>query len=407
MKFRRGFLLKMQNKSKIPVFHISMFTSLRLVFNTAVRMVYPFIPFFSSGMKVDITAVTLAISLSMAISVAGPFIAPIADRHGRRSGMLVGLGIFTIGNALAALFPSYWTFLIALLLSNLGDNVFLPAMQAYLSDRTPYKRRGFVLGITELSWALSFILAIPLVGLLLKATFWYVPFTVLAGFGVLGIGLVLWKVERDGRHSLEGEHIYAGFRKLFTRRSAMFMLLAGLTMIIANEVVNVVFSVWMKDSFQVDISTLGIASLIIGISELGGEGLTTALVDRVGKERSVYFGLIANCLVVAALPFLRSSQAGALVWLFLFYLTFEYAVTASWPLASEVMPLARATMLSMFIAALSLGRAVGALIGPLIYRLGFMVDAIVCVVFNIACMLLLMQVRVRVENKPQTNPDPS
>jgi len=51
-------------------------------------------------------------------------------------------------------------------------------------------------------------------------------------------------------------------------------------------------------------------------------------------------------------------------------------------------------MLAVFIAALSLGRAVGALIGPWIYRLGFMADGIVCVIFNIVCMLLLKQVGV-------------
>jgi len=205
-------------------------------------------------MKVDVTAVTLALSLSMGISVLGPFIAPVADRYGRRSGMLIGLGIFTVGNALAAVFPSYWTFVLALLLSNLGDNVSLPAMQAYLSDRTPYQRRGLVLGITELSWALSFIIAVPLIGLLIKATAWYVPFSVLAALGVAAIGLVLWKVQKDDRKSTQEAYIYSGLRKLFTQRSAVFLLLAGLVMIIANELVNVMFSVWMKGSFQVDIA---------------------------------------------------------------------------------------------------------------------------------------------------------
>jgi predicted MFS family arabinose efflux permease len=384
----------MKTKSKIPVFQVGMFTTLRVVFNSAIRMVYPFIPFFSRGINVDITAITLAISLSMATSALGPFLAPVADRYGRRTGMLLGISIFTVGNALAAIFPSYWTFLIALLLSNLGDNVFLPATQAYLSDRTPYNRRGFVLGITELSWALSFILAIPLIGLLIKATYWYAPFAVLAVLGALSIGLVLWKVNRDQHQSAEEQHIYAGLRKLFTVRNAVFLLLAGLAMIIANEVVNVVFSVWMEDSFQVQIAALGAASLVIGLSELSGEGLTAAFVDKVGKERSVFIGLIANCLVVAVLPILSRTQTGALIWLFLFYLTFEYAVTASWPITSEVMPGARATMLAAFIASLSMGRAIGALIGPWIYHWGFLADAIVCVVFNIICMLLMTQVKV-------------
>lgn len=384
----------MQSKKKIPTFYVGMFTALRVAMNSAIRMTYPFIPFFSRGIGVEIGRITLAISISMAASIVGPFIAPVADRYGRRTGMLLGLALFTFGNSLAAFFPSYGTFVTALLFSNLANNVFLPAMQAYLSDRTPYRRRALVLGITEVSWALSFILAIPLIGFLIEATYWYVPFAVLAVLGVVAIGLVLWKVERDRHQTRDEERIYSGLKKLFTVRNAVFMLLAGLAMIVANEVVNVMFSVWMEDSFQVQIAALGAASLVIGLSELGGEALTTTLADRIGKERSVFLGLIANCLVVAVLPLIGHTQTGALIWLFLFYLTFEYAVTASWPISSEVMPGARATMLAAFIASLSLGRAVGALLGPWIYRLGFLANAIVCVIFNLICILLMTQVKI-------------
>lgn len=384
----------MQSKKKIPTFYVGMFTTLRVVINSAIRMTYPFIPFFSRGIGVGVGMITLAISVSMAASIIGPFIAPVADRYGRRTGMLLGLGLFTLGNSLAAFFPSYGTFVAALLFSNLANNIFLPAMQAYLSDRTPYRRRALVLGITEVSWALSFILAIPLIGFLIEVTYWHVPFMILAVLGVMAIGLVLWKVKRDRHQSREEARIYSGLKKLFTLRNAVFMLLAGLTMIVANEVVNVMFSVWMEDSFQVQIAALGAASLVIGLSELGGEGLTVMLADKIGKERAVFLGLISNCLVVATLPLIGHTQTGALIWLFLFYLTFEFAVTASWPISSEVMPGARATMLAAFIASLSLGRALGALLGPWIYRQGFLANAIACVIFNVICILLMTRVKI-------------
>ena len=51
-------------------------------------------------------------------------------------------------------------------------------------------------------------------------------------------------------------------------------------------------------------------------------------------------------------------------------------------------------MLAAFIAALSMGRAIGALLGPWIYNRGFLANAIVCVIFNIICMLLVTQVKI-------------
>jgi predicted MFS family arabinose efflux permease len=375
---------------------VGMFTTIRLVFNAASRLVYPFLTVLSNGMRVNLADITLAISLSMVASALGPFIAPVADRYGRRTGMLLGLGIFTLGTALVALFPSYWTFMLALMLANLGNNVFLPAMQAYLSDRSSYSRRGVILGVTEMSWALSFILLIPLFGVIIQATDWHTPFTILTGLAVLALLVIVWQVPGDGASAAAAskESLYAGLRQVFTSRNALFMLGSGMAMLVANEVVNVVFGAWIEDSYNLQIAALGAASMVIGFSELGGEGLSTLLVDRLGKERSVVMGLAANCLVVFSLPLLGTSLVGAIAWLFLFYLTFEYAVTSSWPLVSEVLPATRATMLAVFIAVLSLGRAVGSLIAPSFFAHGFLVNGAVAAVLNVVSVLLLRGVKL-------------
>jgi len=41
----------------------------------------------------------------------------------------------------------------------------------------------------------------------------------------------------------------------------------------ANEQVNLVFGVWLQDSFGLKIAALGAASAVIGISEMSAEGL--------------------------------------------------------------------------------------------------------------------------------------
>ena len=379
---------------------VGMFTSIRLVFNAANRLVYPFLTVLSTGMQVGLADITRVISLSMATSALGPFIAPVADRYGRRTGMLLGLGIFTLGTALVALFPTYWTFLLAFMLAMLGNNVFLPAMQAYLSDRSPYNRRGLILGITEMSWALSFILLIPVFGVVIQATDWHTPFTILTGLGLLAMLIILWQVPGDSAPIMvNNDNLFGGLRKVFTARNALFLLGSGLAMLVANEVINVVFGAWIEDSYNLQIAALGAASMVIGVSELSGEGLASLLVDRLGKERSVAAGVAANCLVIFSLPLLNTSLVGAIAWLFLFYLTFEFGITSVWPLVSEVLPGARATMLAVFIAMLSLGRAIGSFIAPSFYVHSFLVNGAVAAVLNIVSVLLLLGVKL-----PHTQP---
>jgi len=69
--------------------------------------------------------------------------------------------------------------------------------------------------------------------------------------------------------------------------AAVSALIAGFLLSASNEVVNIVFGRWMEGTFGLRIIALGITAAIIGIAELGGEGLTALLVDRLGKRRSV------------------------------------------------------------------------------------------------------------------------
>jgi MFS family permease len=110
---------------------------LRTILNTAHRMVYPFLSTFARGLGVDITTMSYLMTARSLIGATSPFFAPIADRRGRRFGMLTGLGIFTLGIGMVAIYPNFYTLAIALMLAMLGKYMFDPSMQAYFGDRIP------------------------------------------------------------------------------------------------------------------------------------------------------------------------------------------------------------------------------------------------------------------------------
>ena len=373
---------------------VALFTTTRLVLTSVVRMVYPFLAIFASNLSVDISRISLAIAFSFIASAAAPFLAPIADRRGRKTGMLLGIGIVLVGTLLAGLIPSYGTLFLVIMLGNLGNNLYLPAMQAYVGDHVPYQKRGLYLAITELSWALSFVLIVPLAGWIIEITTWYAPFLLV---GVLGLVMMflLWR-------NLPADHIaepppgslFSDFKRIFSFAPAVLGLAFGVAICAANEVVNVVFGVWIQTSYGVEIAALGAATLLIGISEMTGEGLTAYLADHIGKQRSVGLGLILNALVSASLPLFSRSLTGAFIWLFLFYMTFELAIISSLPLMTEVFPKARATMMALLIAAFSLGRALADLIAPLLYRQGISFNGFAAVGFNILALVLLSLVKL-------------
>lgn len=369
--------------------HIPAFVATRIVLHTMYRMVYPFLPAFSRGLGVDLRVLSLALSIRSGAGVFGSFLAFIADSRGRKTGMLFGLGLFTVGAALMALWPVYPAFVITLVLTILGNFMFIPSMQAYLGDRVAYRRRGLALALTEFAWSLSFIIGVPLVGFLIARWGWLAPFPFLSAMGFLALLLLGWLLPRDPAPAADRPSLLDNLQRVLSYSPALAGVVMGLLFSSANEVVNLVFGVWMEDSFGLKIAALGAASAVIGVSELGGESLVGVLSDRLGKARSVAAGLVLNSLAALALPWLGGSVTGALVGLFLFYITFEFSLVSSIPMMTEVLPVARATLMATFIGATSLGRALGALLAAPIFTYGIFSSGLAAVAFNLLALVAL------------------
>jgi predicted MFS family arabinose efflux permease len=374
---------------------VFLFIFVRMIINAGYRMIYPFLRYFANGMSITIQAASLPLTGRSLVGVLGPLLAPVADRYGRKRGMLLGLTLFCLGTGLVAAWPTFPVFFLALVLANLGNQVFLPSMQAYLGDRVRYQQRGRVLALTELSWSLSFILLVPLAGLLIANSGWSAPFWVLTGLGLLSIGLLAWKIPSDHPgDSAKPAFLWHSLRLVLTSRVALVALSFSLAITVANEVVNFVFGIWMGDTFGLEIATLGLAATIIGLAELSGETATAALVDRIGKKRSVLIGVIFTSLASLLLPVLGRSLEGALVGLFLFYLGFEFTLVSYIPVMTEVFPQARATLMAANLAAFSLGRALGALSGSWLYTFGFGANALVALALNALALVALSRIHV-------------
>jgi predicted MFS family arabinose efflux permease len=370
-------------------FQVVAFAAIRTVVNTMHRMVYPFLAVFSRGLGIDLTVLSLALTGRQVVGVFGPFISIALDHRGRKTGLLVGLGLFTIGVSLVVFWPIYPVFIGALILTTLGKYMFDPFMQGYLGDRVPYERRGLALAVTELGWSMAFIVGIPLMGFLISRSGWMAPFGLLSILGLASFLLIAWMIpSMPGEESLN-IRVLEKSRQVLSYPPALLGLGIGIAVSAANEVINLVFGVWLEDSFGLQIMALGGAAAAIGLAELGGESLMGGLTDRLGKERSVGIGLVANCLAALAFPLLGRSLTGAVFGLFFFYITFEFTLVSIIPMMTEILPAQRVTLMAFNVAGLSLGRAVGALAATPLYAWGIGGSAIAAVFFNLLALLAL------------------
>ncbi|MFN2146863.1 MAG: MFS transporter [Anaerolineales bacterium] len=372
-----------------PAWEILVFPLIRGVLNTGFRMVYPFLPAISRALGMSIESVALAITARSLIGISGPLVGSAGDRIGRRRAMLLGLLLFAGGCLLVSFWPTYPGLLLALLLGAVGKIIFDPAMQAYLGDSIEYGRRGRAIAITEFGWSGAALIGLPLSGWLIARAGWMSPFGVLGLLG-LGLALVLMRVLPDARPShltpYSLRHAFAVIRSNPTALAALgiaFLLSSG------NEVVNIIYGVWLERSFGLQVAALGAASAVIGLAELTGEGVVALWTDRIGKRRAVGLGLLLIALTCLTLPLTRDTLIGALIGLFFFYITFEYTFVSLISLVTEVTPASRATLMAGNITAAAAGRALGATSGPVLFKVGLMANGTAAALAALLSLLLL------------------
>jgi predicted MFS family arabinose efflux permease len=371
----------------------------RLVFNTMHRMIYSYLPYFARGLGVNLDAMSYALMARSLTGFFSPLLASVADSRGRKTGMLFGLLLFCLGGSLVVFWPVYPVFAASLVISTAGYLVFIPSLQAYLGDTVSYAQRGLVMAVSEVAWSVSAIAGVPLVGFLIARQGWLSPFPLLVLLGLLAFVLLVRSLPRDPAAKTARPSFLANLQQVFTYPPALAGLGMAALYTMANELVTVVYGVWVEDKFALAIASLGTTALGIGVVELGGESLVALLTDRIGKRRAIAFGVGLNCLAALVLAVFGGWLAGTLVGLLLFYLTFEFTIVSGIPLMSEILPSARATLMATHIAVVSLGRAVGDFLAPRLFvnpwLPGMAANALGAIVFNLLALVLLRWVVVQ------------
>ncbi len=358
----------------------------RLVMNTAYRFVYPFLPVIARGLGVPLEQAALLVSARHIAGLATPAVTRAVGR-GQRPRRLIGTGLllFIAGSAVTALTSVYVGALIGFALIGIAKPVFDVSSQAYVSDRVEYGRRARYLSVFEFTWAGALLVGAPAAGWLISRTSWSAPFVV---FGVLTVAaLLLLPRIVDADATVE---ISTGRPVRIDSSGRAFLFVAGF-FALASEMIIVVFGAWMEDSFGLSLVALGGAAIVIGASELAGEGATFAFTDRLGKRRAVLVGLVISIVGFSLLVVARNEMGLGLAVLGIALFGFEFTIVSSIPLASELMPMSRARYLGWMVVAMSLARGAGAAVGPFLFdSFGLAGPALAAVVADIAAAAVLI-----------------
>jgi len=216
-------------------------------------------------------------------------------------------------------------------------------------------------------------MGIPAFALIIEHAGLEVSFSVLAILGAVAwfmIARVLPEDQKPAHTTSEPLRLIPRIVSLFQKRSTAGVLLFGFWISIANDALFVVYGLWLEESFSVSLVTLGFSTVAVGGAELLGEAITALFSDRIGKKRTVIIGLCCVSTAYFILPFMGAALSHAMIGMFLVFLFFELVMVTSFSLSTELLPDARATMMSGFYALSGIGRMIGVLAGGILWKFG-------------------------------------
>jgi EmrB/QacA subfamily drug resistance transporter len=146
----------------------------------------------------DLSWVVTAYLLSA--TAATPLFGKLTDIYGRRTIMLVAIGIFIIGSLVCALAPTIWFLIIGRALQGFGGGGLLPIAQTIIADLLTPRERPVVQGYTAVVFMSASILGPVLGGLLTDHLHWSFIFWINLPLGAIAFVMTSRALRRLPRH---------------------------------------------------------------------------------------------------------------------------------------------------------------------------------------------------------------
>ncbi len=347
---------------------LAVLSSAMVIVATGVQMSGVLIPALSRLMNVPVSMAALLVSVLAFTGILSPLFGPPSDRYGHATFVLIGLGVFILGNLLCAIAPSFPALLLFQVLVGLGYAVFSFSLAAVVGDVFAYETRARAMGIVRVAVSAATLVGMPTIAAI---TGWATARGSYAAVGGLGLVVLVVALALLPRLSRETKTLPTEMKanprhavmEIARRRPAVAGLLAILVWGAIPTGVFIYLAAWLEQTFQLTETQIGLAFSISGVGALIGNALTAAWTDRLGKKRSAVLGLLVLSVTVMLLS--RSPTVVAvLVGLVVFLAALEFSFAAISTLMTELIPASRGTLMSL----VSLANGIGTGLVPLVMR---------------------------------------
>lgn len=342
---------------------LSVLTGAKVVSNTALRWVGPFLPTLERAFSTTTGTLTGVMGVCELGGLTTVATGPTLDRGHERRVFVLGLLAVAVSSAVA-LIGTVPAFAISFAILILGVSNLTTAGHAWIGHRVPYVARSRAIGIFETSWAIALLLGAPFLALLIWSVGWRGPYVALMIGSVLAAGIVLATVRSDAPHV----DVHAPRDRTPLPATAWAPMIGSALTAAAGLGTFVVSGAWLDDAYGMSTGSLGVVAAAFGVVELVSSSTVATRGDRIGARRSVLVGQGILLTGVAMMWAAGDSRALAIVGLLVFLTGFEFGFVSTLTLVSEAAPQARGRALGLSNAMGTVARGSAVFAGGQLYE---------------------------------------
>ena len=280
----------------------------------SIDMALPSLALIQADFQAPQTEAAAVIAIFIAGFSSAPIVAgPLADRFGRRAIMVIGLALFTLCAAGAALAPSIHALLAFRLVQGASAGAIGILPRAIIRDLFEGREARVQLSAVSVVFGVAPLIAPALGGAILAFGSWRLIFVLLTGVGALTAIAALTLFDEthasENRRNLKPSTIFAGYRRALTSPAcAGFSLVGGLLFAGLFAYVNVSPLLFMQ-GYGVSKTAFAGFFAIAGSGVMVGSTVNAWLLNHgVRAKRVLDVGLALDC--AAALALLAVGLAG-------------------------------------------------------------------------------------------------
>ncbi len=366
------------------------YLGLRFALSTADRMMFPFLPALSRGTGLSLEELGRVLFVRDLTGLAATVFGRRVDVIGTARAVVLGGVALAVGLLLASL--GTVGVVVGLVLFGLGRLAVNISLNAWIGDEVAYERRGRASGLFELTWSASFLIGVPICGVLIDQLGWRSAFVATSAATALFVALSAREGFEDKRISTDTPEASRPLQPagaFVWGRNAVATVGGPILLIASAQFLFFGHGTWLEETYGFTATNIGL--VVIGIAV--GEGLASyasaRLADAMGKRNAVIAGVVL--MVVAMLPMLLSSPALwlGLVSMVLTFSGFEFGIVSSVALVAELSENERGRVFGWSVGGRTLARALVALgAGWLDQRYAFSVLVWCALGFGIAAIAL-------------------